>query len=495
MTLGVLYGRYSSHGQNDASIEQQFDECRKYCEQNDIQIVAEYSDRAKTGTNDNRKDFQRMIRDSAKQAWQIVVVWKVDRFGRNRYEIANNKYKLKKNGVRVLYAKESIPDGPEGILLESVLEGSAEYYSANLAQNVRRGMAANAAELKINGALPLGYRKGADSRYEIDPKAASIVKGIFEDYAAGVPPTDIALRLNARGVHTSSGAKWGRNSFRTLIGNERYTGVYIYGDTRIEGGIPAIIDRDTWEKANAKIAKRKRQPGRGRQVDYALTGKLYCGICGETIVGGVATSRTGDPYYYYNCTGRKVKKSGCLKNSVRKEWLETLVYEAVKEEILTDVTIAHIADACEKAQLAEQEEPEIKDIETRLREVDRKIENLIDAIEKNGADDDIETRLAERKKERLYLKERALDVRGGEIIPKDAIIFWLEKMRGLALSAPQTQGLLADIFIQKIYLYDNEIRIACRITSGESIEISKTFVDDIGTEKGDKTCFALSPSG
>lgn len=173
----AIYGRYSSHMQKDTSIEQQFLDIRRYCQEQGITIVAEYADRGISGTTDDRPEFQRMIRDSAKGKFNFVVVWKIDRFARNRYDSAMYKARLKKHGVKVLYAKESIPDGPEGILLESILEGSAEYYSANLAQNIRRGMLANARECKItNGSIPLGYRKGADMRYEIDPVEADVVR-------------------------------------------------------------------------------------------------------------------------------------------------------------------------------------------------------------------------------------------------------------------------------------------------------------------------------
>ena len=180
----VIYARYSSSGQREESIEGQLRECREYARRNGMTVVGEYVDKALTGRTDTRPDFQRMLRDSERGIFQAVICWKIDRFARNRYDSAIHKYKLKKHRVRVFYAKESIPDGPEGIILESVMEGYAEYYSENLSQNVKRGNYDSALELKTLGRTLLGLRKGADGRFEIDPATAPVVRRIFEEYAA-----------------------------------------------------------------------------------------------------------------------------------------------------------------------------------------------------------------------------------------------------------------------------------------------------------------------
>lgn len=119
----VIYARYSSDNQREASIEGQLRECMEYAAQNDITVIANYIDRALTATSDNRPDFQRMIKDSYKHCFDMIIVWKLDRFSRDRYDSANYKHILKKNGVKVVSAKENISEGPEGIILESMLEG------------------------------------------------------------------------------------------------------------------------------------------------------------------------------------------------------------------------------------------------------------------------------------------------------------------------------------------------------------------------------------
>ena len=306
----VLYGRYSSHSQKDASIEQQFRECREYAKRKGIQIIGEYADHALSGQTDQRPEFQRMIRDAKRGRFQYVITWKVDRFARNRYDSATYKARLKASGVSVLYAKEDIPEGPEGILLESVLEGSAEYYSANLAQNIRRGMEDNARECKANGHKLLGYRTGPDGRYEEDPVSAPIVRLIFERYNAGVTQAEITKELNEKGLKTVRGYAFDKNSLTRILKNEKYLGIYIFGDIRVEGGMPQIVDRETFDAVQLKLARNKRAPAHRWDIaDYQLTGKIFCGKCGAQMVGRAGTSKTGAKHNYYACVNRTRAKS------------------------------------------------------------------------------------------------------------------------------------------------------------------------------------------
>ena len=159
MKTAAVYARYSSDNQTEQSIEGQLRVCEEYAQRNGIVIVDTYIDRAMTGTNDNRPDFRRMIKDSAKKSWDFILVYKLDRFSRNKYETAIHKKTLKDNGVKVLSAMENIPETPEGIILESLLEGMNQYFSAELSQKIRRGM--RETRLKGNyqgGPLLYGYK-------------------------------------------------------------------------------------------------------------------------------------------------------------------------------------------------------------------------------------------------------------------------------------------------------------------------------------------------
>ena len=144
----VIYARYSSDNQREESIEGQIRECTAFAEKNGITILRHYIDQAFSAKTDNRPEFQNMVKDSGKRLFDLVIVWKLDRFARNRYDSARYKATLKKNGVKVVSAAEVISDGAEGIVPESVLEGYAEYYSADLSEKVVRGMTENTLKSK-----------------------------------------------------------------------------------------------------------------------------------------------------------------------------------------------------------------------------------------------------------------------------------------------------------------------------------------------------------
>ena len=227
MKTAVIYARYSSERQTEQSIEGQLRVCNDYAERNEIRVVDTYIDRAMTGTNDNRADFQRMLKDSSKKAWDYVLVYKLDRFSRNKYEMAMHKKTLKDNGIKLISAMENIPDTPEGIILESLLEGMAEYYSAELSQKVRRGM--NETRHKGNftgGTVLYGYRV-ENHKVLINEDEAQIVKKLYLDFASGRLITDILQELRDTGI-LYRGKPFGRNTLYNLIKNEKYSGKYTY---------------------------------------------------------------------------------------------------------------------------------------------------------------------------------------------------------------------------------------------------------------------------
>jgi len=262
----VIYARYSSGGQREESIEGQIRDCREFAGRNGLIVIGEYVDRALSGKTDKRPDFQRMLRDSDRGHFEALITWKMDRFARNRYDSATHKYRLKKNGVRIFYAMETIPEGPEGIILESVMEGYAEYYSENLSQNIKRGQYDSAVESKTLGIALIGYGKSPDGRFEIDAGQAAVVRRIFEEYAEGGRLVDICARLNAEGHKNGRGAPFNINGLRRILQNEKYMGVYGYGSVRIEGGIPAIIDGDLFGRVQGMIERNRKAPERKTKV-------------------------------------------------------------------------------------------------------------------------------------------------------------------------------------------------------------------------------------
>ena len=322
MIPAVIYARYSSHGQNDASIEQQVAECRAYAEQTGYTILDVYADRAQTGTSDKRPGFQQMITDAAKRQFAFVIVWKLDRFARNRYDSAHYKAILKRAGVRVISAKEQISDTPEGIILEGMLEAMAEYYSANLAQNVVRGMKDNAERGRFNGGrVPWGY-KARGHKLVADPVMISHVRFAFRAYADGIGKKEIADELNARGVRTSSGRQLTTSSFDTIFPNTTYIGQYTFDGVVAPDVAERIVDDETFNRVQRRLDLNHRAPStRKAPVRYILHGKIFCGLCGAPMIGESGRAKNGEKYRYYTCTSRK-RLHNCPKKLDPKEPLE-----------------------------------------------------------------------------------------------------------------------------------------------------------------------------
>lgn len=475
--IAVVYARYSSSGQREESIDGQLAAARKYAEAKGYTIIHEYIDRAKTGRNDNREDFQRMLLDTKTKTFSIIIVWKVDRFGRNREEVMFNKHHCKKNGVHVEYVAEHVPDGPEGVILESLLEGMAEYFSLQLSQNVKRGLRENAKQHKaVTGTPPLGYRLTPDKHYEIDPNTAPIVKVIFERYAAGESLFDLIRYLNTQGYKTVRGGKFQRSSLDKTLKNEMYIGVYTFkeeGDPdyiRDEDAVPAIVDKDTFEKVQDMLQRNKRTPSNNwSYADYILTGKLFCGECGEVMVGKAAHGKT-KVHNYYACQGH-LKKHGCEKQAIRQDVIEPLIMDEVMRLLADDELLEFIAERTWQFYLDDDIEKAERDaLQSQLAENEKATKNLLRAVEDGLPYDTVRERIEQLNGEKTAL-EKALaemDLAKGPKLTKDHILFFLEQLRDLNTSDVDCQKRLIQTFVNALYLYDDgTLKVAYNFTNSE----------------------------
>ena len=218
----VIYARYSCDYQREESIEGQLRECREFAERKGYTLIDSYIDRAMSAKTDNRPEFQRIIKESAKGAFDAVIVWKLDRFARNRYDSAHYKAALRKNGVKVISATEVISEGAEGIILESVLEGYAEYYSAELSEKVIRGMTENALKCQYNGVtIAVGYKIDENKHYQIDELIAPFIREAFLMYVSGRQIKDIVTYLNDNGVRSSQNKPITKTTVTALLQNSQ----------------------------------------------------------------------------------------------------------------------------------------------------------------------------------------------------------------------------------------------------------------------------------
>ena len=422
-------------------------------------VVGEYCDRAISGKTDNRPSFQRLIKDSEKGQFEAVIMYTLDRFARNRYDSAIYKAKLKKNGVRVYYAKQPMPDTPEGIILESVLEGYAEYYSENLSRNIKRGLKENALQCLATGgaSVPLGYTVGKDKKYEIDPVGAKIVQDIFQMYADGMSKAQIINICNEKGYKTSRGNPFNKNSLRTLLKNDKYIGTYRFMGVEVENGIPAIIDRELFLKAQAMLEHNFTARARTKaKEEYLLTTKLFCGHCGSPMVGESGTSKSGKLHYYYKCTNRK-RHQGCKKTTEKKDWIENFVVQFAVQNVLTDDNIDRIATkAMEIIEKESADTAYLDGLHAELKDIQKKIKNIITALENGVASTAATDRLSELENEKNEIEGQiAREEMKKPLLTKERIMYWLHSFRSGDINDIEYKRRVIDTLVNSVYLFDD----------------------------------------
>lgn len=444
----VIYARYSSDNQREESIKGQIRECTEYAVRNDITILSSYVDRALSARTADRPEFQRMIADSEKGLFDVVLVWKLDRFSRDRYDSAHYKHILKKNGVRVISARENISEGPEGIILESMLEGYAEYYSAELSEKIQRGQKENALKCRSNGGnIPLGYVVSTDGVLAVDPLTTPLVAEIFtrneSDEESGETIKAIADSLNKRGFRTRKGSAFRVASLSLILKNRKYIGEYKYADTIVPNGIPAIINPDLFERVQERMLTNKKAPSRTKaDEDYLLTTKLFCGDCGRLMAGECGTSGTNSvKYYYYKCGGAK-RKLGCKRKAVKKRWIERAAVIATIERVLRDDEIDRIADAI--IDLQNREDTTLPALRQQLKDCEQGIENMLNAIQMVILTPSTKTRLEELKSQRESLKVSILQAELEKPkYTKEQIVSWINRFKYGDVETPNTRNRLS----------------------------------------------------
>lgn len=472
----VAYYRYSGgSGQTEQSIEGQRRDCEAYARLHNMTIQKEYVDRHISGKTDDRAAFQQMIADSDKGAFDMVICWKTDRFARNRYDSAVYKKRLRDNGVEIVYAAESNISGAEGIIIEGVMEALAEYYSAELAEKMRRGMRESALKGQaISRCRALGLKTDEHKRFVIDEKTAPTVRFIFEHYAAGESAMSIVEQLNAKGLRTSQGNPFNKSSIPRIIQNEAYRGVYISKsyDVRIEGAIPAIIDDELWERAQTMLKlnrqlKAKNEP----KADYILSGKLYCS-CGSLMRGMSGHSATGEVYRYYTCPNKD-----CHLRNIPKDDLEGKVMQSIVDHLLQPESMEALAEAMVEVQKADVEKPNAERvaIEQSLSDVRRRSKNILDAIENGTANAQLCARLDDltEQEQTLSFQLSSLEKEKPVVFTKEQYLFLLEQfLMEPSERTPEYGRRLVNTFVTSIVVSGRELVINFNV-SDETVNKNK----------------------
>lgn len=533
----AAYVRYSSDNQREESIEAQLRAIREYSSREGITIVKIYADEARSATTDNRPEFQHMMSEAPSGLFDCIIVHKLDRFSRDRYDSAYYKRYLKKNNIKLISVLENLNDSPESIILESVLEGMAEYYSRNLAREVMKGMKETAYECKHAGGIPpLGYDVAPDKTYVINEAEAMAVRLIFTMYADGYGYSPIIEALNEKCFKTKLGKPFGKNSLHEILVNEKYTGVYVFNKTerkiagarnghkrksddeiiRVPGGIPAIVSEKTWSKVQERMkANKHRQASYRARVVYLLSGHIYCGNCNGAMVGKHGLmGRNHSEYGYYECSTRKRTKT-CDMKPINKDYIEHAVVDALYTNFFSPKIIDKTVDEFYETLQGEKHEipTYLKSSKKQLSQVNLQIKHVVDAIANGMYHESMKEKMNE-----LEASKSALELRISEAqrefntysFTKEEIKNFLKHYTDIQKMSPEAQKKAIDMFVDRVVVFNDKANMyfsfcpikggikkkeTTRKSSGSFVSGRDTVVEARGVEPLSEDAFTqFSPS-
>ena len=488
----VAYARYSSDSQTEQSIEGQLRAIHEYAQRNDCIIVDEYVDRAMSGTNDRRPAFQKMLADAKKGLFEAILVYRLDRFSRSKYENAIHKKTLKDHNVKLVSVMENIPDTIEGQMMESMLEAMAQYYSEELALKVQRGLKESYMKGQYTGGPVLYGYVVENKKNVICEQEAMVVRDVFEMYAKGYTAEAIRKVLRDRNVRDKRGNFFTQKALYKMLLNTKYNGRVTHRGVKYTNIYPKIIDDVLWSQVDDIHQSNKHGPSKKKDIyDYILSGKLVCGNCNELMVGISGTSSTGTIYYYYACYSRKRKLHDCTTKTISKQLLEDLVVDTTWSMLQDQGAVEMLVDKIQK--LHEQQSRDnlcLKSLEARRNEALKASRNIIKAIEQGIITEQTKVRLAELEREISQLdhdieKEK---LKNYSNISKEQIIAFLSQSIHGDKQKIDTRKALVKTFVKQVIYYPDKIVIVYNFTDKQSRALLTK--DQLKTIEGD----VLSPS-
>ena len=487
----AIYARYSCEKQTEQSIEGQLRVCNEFAERNGYTIVHHYIDRAVSGKTDKREQFQQMLKDSANKGFEFVIVYKLDRFARNRYDSAINKATLKKNGVKVLSACEQITDTPEGIILESLLEGMSEYYSAELSQKVKRGMRESCLKGNAAGIQPVFGYCIVDKKYKVVESEAAIVRKLFADYISGTTIKELVEWLKTGGIRSHRGNVFSFGRVSEMLHNPKYIGKCKYGGEVYENMIEPIIGEETFYRAQERLDANIHKAARSKAAEkFILSGKLICAECGELMVGESGTSKTGEIYTYYKCSAKKKNTQNCASKAVKKDAIEKAVYNAIIRALQDDNFIREVARKAAEIHNADLDESqELKILKKQKANIDKQLANITNAICQGIFNQHTQAKMVELSNTQQSLKAQIADEEARTILPlKEArVVSFLKNYTEIVKCADKAESLdnmkrLFDAFIYEV-IFDGERFLIVMKTTDEPLDPEKRQKEEATRKK------------
>lgn len=376
------YARFSSDNQREESITAQLRAIHEYCDTNGIRILQEFKDEAKSATTDKRPQFQELFAKLKERPADYLIVHKLDRFARNRYDAAFYRKVLKDNSMKLVSVLERLDDSPESIIMEGLLESMNEYYSANLSRETKKGLKENVLMGRRNGGkAPIGY---SVINQHLTPNAdAEKVTQVFEMYAEG---------MSYREMEEYSG--WPHSNIRNMLKNEVYLGHIISGENRYENAHQPLVSQDTWNACRRRMSTANSNASNRAKYDYMLARMLVCEKCGKPMTG----LRSGK-YFFYSC-----RTHGC--KYWHKDELEDRVCEALSNKLRpTDDIKARFYDSVQSRVNSRVDMEKANRANSAL---DKRIKKMLESVQ-FAEDEDIPAifdQIRELKKQKVKVPEQ-----------------------------------------------------------------------------------------
>ncbi|MBE6537972.1 MAG: recombinase family protein [Ruminococcaceae bacterium] len=473
----VIYARFSSHKQHEESIEQQVAECEAYAATNGFKIVGIYSDSAKTGRTDRRADFQRLQRDSKKGKFQAIIAYKSNRIARNMLNAMVFENDMERIGISVLYAKEEFGNNAAGRFALRTMMNVNQFFSENMGEDIKRSQADNAQNCLANGPASYGFKTDDEGHFIINEDEASIIREIAKRLDNGEVLSEIERDFDKRGIKTRRGNRWTVSSLYRVIQNKRIAGYYIFNDIEIKGGVPAIIDEEVWIRLQQGFKKKFPRGKKTKDDEYLLTGKLFCGECGDHMIGMSGTGKSGTVHYYYVCSNKRGGGS-CKKKNVRREYIESEIARGIKEYVLQPDVISWMADSVIEYQNSCKDNPDYKRLKDELTDVKKSLKNLVSAIEQGIFSPATKTRLDELETRQCEIKAQLKNYENEAFsVTREQIIAYFESFKDGDIDDKDFQKTLFDSFVTKIYLFDDRVKIIFDFTDSKYREVDFSLSD------------------
>jgi site-specific DNA recombinase len=487
----VVYARYSSKNQQEQSIDIQVKACEDFAEKNNYEVVDRYCDYAKTGRNAHRKELQRLISDSYKGKFTVVLVHKIDRWFRNQRESLNCQKTLLDNGIEFISVTEGSTGSRQSKMLLGIQSVIAENESDTISERIKGGQKESASKCQyMGGPLPLGYSVDpVTHKYVIDEQEASIVRKIFDMYVGGTGYTKILEYLNSMGFRTKRGNRFGTGSLHGLLKNEKYKGRYVYGVledtivngkrciikrppeewTVVEGGIPAIIDAKLFDRAQKKLALNKKASGQYKAKEvYLLSGIIKCGVCRSPM----HVNTRSDGYSSYNCSKNNHRKD-CTNRGIRRDELDDYVVDKLYENLFSSSSVKELADALNEhnENMSSKATEEIELARRELRSVKKKINRLLDFVAGGSIrEKTASAKLEELEREQRYARKHLKKMKEQNAIvpiPEDMILDLLTESKKLLKAKNDSNAAERRSFIKsyvrRVTVYEDKIKVLFKI--------------------------------